>query len=244
MTALTVAAIVADQAARALFAKVVREDRLIITGDVAEGVSVCEESQPDVAFVEIGMHDGAGLALVHHVKAVVPSVTVYALSTRDALEAAANAVALGGAGVIMMPLAGDDVLSAISAVKGKLADQALRTELERIRQREARTTAWMSALADLAGSSGAAAAAERLVEVLAEVTGSASAIYLAGADRPAELTRAAASAALEQAPPLGMEPEILDYARRQQLAVLPLAARSVEAGSLMAAPPLRSRSVR
>jgi DNA-binding NarL/FixJ family response regulator len=237
VTAITVAAIVADQPARALFAKVVRDDRLIITGDVAEAVAVCEENQPDVAFVEIGMHDGAGLALVHHLKAVVPSITVYALSSRDALEAAANAVALGGAGVIMMPLAGDDVLSAISAVKGKLADLALRTDLDRARQRETRMAAWMAVAADLAGSPSCAAAAERFVEVLAQVTGSASAVYLAGADRPAELSRAAAGAALELAPLMGMEPEILDFARRELLAVLPLAARSVRAGQILLAPP-------
>lgn len=236
MTAITVAAIVSDLSARALFAKVVRADRLIITGDVAEGVSVCEENQPDIAFVEIGMHDGAGLALVHHVKAVVPSITVYALSTREALEAASNAVALGGAGIIMLPLAGDDILSAISTVKGKLADLALRTELDRARQRETRTAAWMAAVADLGGLS-RAAAAERFVEVLAQVTGSASAVYLAGFERPAELSRAAAGAALEQAPLMGMEPEILDYARREQLAVLPLAAGALLAGQILLAPP-------
>ena len=129
---LTVVVIVADPAARDLFGKVVQQDRLLLTDDLAEGLALAEASPPDVAFVEIGMADGAGLALVHHLKAVAPSVAVYALSSRAALEAAANAVALGGAGVIMLPLAGDDVLSAVAAVKLKLADRRLRAELERV----------------------------------------------------------------------------------------------------------------
>src|SRR5262249_34981079 len=127
---LTVLAIVADAAAHALLAKVVR-DRLFVTDDLAEGLSMAQETPPDVAFVGIGMGAGAGWALVHHLKAVAPQVMVYALASRKALEAAANAVALGGSGLIMMPIGGDEVLSAIAAVKVKLADKALRSELER-----------------------------------------------------------------------------------------------------------------
>jgi DNA-binding NarL/FixJ family response regulator len=234
---LTVVAIVSDAAARALFPKVVVTDRLLVTDDLAEALSMAEANPPDVAFVEIGMGDGAGLALVHHLKAVVPQVTVYALASRGALEAAANAVALGGAGVIMMPVAGDDVASAIGAVKMKLADRAMRADLERASLAYARAAGWMARVAELADSATRTAASERFVEVLTEATGATgAAVYLAAGERSTELTRAA-KVGLERAPAHGMEPDILEYARREHLLVVPLAARALKVGHVLLTPP-------
>ena len=236
----TVLAIAQDAVTRALFPKVVR-DRLVMTDDLAEALSLAEQSPPDVAFVEIGMGDGAGLALVHHLKAVVPQITVYALSSRAAIEAAANAVALGGAGLIMMPAGGDEILSAISAVKIKLADRAQRAELERAALAYARAAGWMARAAALAASTSREAAAEQLVPVLLEATGSAgAAVYLAVGDRPNELARAAASPELERAPSQAVEAEMLDYARRERLLVVPLAVGTVKAGHLLLAPQAES----
>ncbi|APR83881.1 GAF domain/GGDEF domain protein [Minicystis rosea] len=235
---LTVMVIASDPATRTLLPKVVQRDRLLITDDLAEGLALAEGSPPDVAFVEIGMGDGAGLALVHHLKAVVPSVTVYALASRAALEAAANAVALGGAGLIMMPVAGDDVMSAIATVKLRIADRAMRADLERAAMAYARAAGWMARVAELADSASRSAAAERLVEVLLEATGAAgAAVFLAAGDRPTELMRAAASPALEAMPPMGMEPEIIELARRENLLVVPLSIRSIKAGHVLLTPP-------
>lgn len=234
----TVVAIVSDPAARALFAKVVQQDRLLVTDDLAEGLAMAEGSPPDVAFVEIGMGDGAGLALVHHLKAVAPSVTVFALSSRGALEAAANAVALGGAGVIMMPVAGDDVLSAIASVKVKLTDRAMRAELERATMAYSRAAGWMARVAELADSASRTVAAERFVEVVVEATGTAgAAVYLSAGERSTELTLAARSpGGLPRAPAHGVEAEILEHARREHLLVVPLAVRSLRAGHVLLTP--------
>jgi DNA-binding NarL/FixJ family response regulator len=233
-----VVAIVSDAAARALLPKVVQRDRLFLTDDLAEGLALAEGNPPDVAFVEIGMGDGAGLALVHHLKAVVPSVTVYALASRGALEAAANAVALGGAGLIMMPLAGDDVMSALDAVKQRLADRTLRADLERGALAYARAAGWMARVAELADSPSRGAAAERFLEVLTEATGAAgAAVFLCASDRPTELTRVAHTPALAHAPPMGMEPELLEFARREHLLVVPLSIRALKAGHVLLVPP-------
>ena len=230
--------IVADAVARDLFPKVVLHDRLAVTDDLAEGLALAEQSPPDIAFVEIGMGDGAGLALVHHLKAVAPLVAVFALSSRSALEAAANAVALGGAGVIMMPVAGDDVLSAIATVKMKIADSAMRAELARASMAYARAAGWMARVAELADSASRSAAAERFVEVLTEATGaSGAAVYLAAGERSTELSLAARTPGLDGAPPLGMEPDVLEYARREQMLVIPLALRSLKAGHVLLTPP-------
>lgn len=234
---LTVLAILSDAAARELLPKVVR-DHLFITDDLSEGLVLAEQSPPDVAFVEIGMGDGAGLALVHHLKAVVPHVAIYALSSRLALEAAANAIALGGAGLIMMPVGGDEILSAIGAVKLKLADRAMRGELERASLAYARAAGWLSRTAALAACSSRTAAAVQLVEVVLEATGVAgAAVYLTAGERPGELSRAAASPALESAPALDMEASLLEYARREGLLVVPLAVGAARAGHLLLSPP-------
>jgi ActR/RegA family two-component response regulator len=233
----TVLAILSDKSARALFPKVVK-DRLLVTSDLTEGVSLAEQTPPDVAFVEIGMGEGAGLALVHHLKAVVPHVTVYALASRLALEAAANAVALGGAGLIIMPAGGDEILNAIDNVKAKLVDKAMRADLERASRAYAQAAGWMAHVAGLAALPSRAAAAEQLVDVLLDATGACgAAVYLAAGERPNELTRAAASAALDRSPPLGMEAEVLDYAHNERLLVVPLTVGAIRAGHLLLSQP-------
>jgi hypothetical protein len=236
---LAVLAILQDEGSRALFPKVVR-DRLLLTGDLAEALAFAEKTPPDVAFVEIGIGDGAGLALVHHLKAVVPGVSVYALSSRRALEAAANAVALGGAGLIMMPVGGDEILSAIGAVKVKLADKAMRAEYERASLAYARAAGWMARVAALAAAPNRAVAAEQLLQVALEATGAAgAAIYLSATDRPDDLSRAATSPgpALDHAPSVGVASAVLDYARRERLLVVPLAVGPIKAGHILLAQP-------
>ena len=78
---LNVLAIVSD-GARDLFPKVVTPTASSSRATSPRASPSPRRTPPDVAFVEIGMGDGAGLALVHHLKAVVPAVTVYALSSR------------------------------------------------------------------------------------------------------------------------------------------------------------------
>src|SRR5262249_35041626 len=166
----------------------------------------------------IGMGDGAGLALVHHLKAVAPAGTVYALASRAALQAAAKAVALGGAGLIMMPLGGGEGMSAIASVQGKLAARAMRARTEKASIASSQAAGWLARVAELADSPTRAAAAARFVEVLTEATGSAgAAVYLSAGERGTELVRTAASPALDRAPPLALEAAVLDYARRERL---------------------------
>ena len=66
----TVLAIVADEATADLFRRVLSRDRLVVAGDLAEGIALAEAEAPEVVFVDVGVADGAGLALVHHIKVV------------------------------------------------------------------------------------------------------------------------------------------------------------------------------
>jgi hypothetical protein len=233
---ITVLAIVADAAARDLFPLVVLRDRLFVTVDLGEALALAQANPPDAAFVEIG--SGAGLAMVHHLKAVCPAVTIFALASRSGLDAAANAVALGGAGLLMMPIGGDEVLSSIESVKMRLGERALRADLEHTARLAARAAGWMSRVSELADSTSRTSAAEQLGAVLCEATGASSAaIYLTADGRPTELTRVAASPDLATAPAFGMEAEVLEHARRERLLAVPLATRTLKIGhALIAAP--------
>src|SRR6185503_12744409 len=127
---LSVLAIVGDEPSRAVFSKVLAHDRLTLADNLSTGLSLARGEPPDVAFVDVTLGEGAGLAMVHHLKAVAPDATVFALATASALELAANAVALGGTGLLMLPLAGDEILTATSAVKLRRAERQVRGQLE------------------------------------------------------------------------------------------------------------------
>lgn len=233
---ITVLVIASDAATRDLFPRVVQRDHLLVTHDLTEALVLAQAHPPDAAFVEIG--SGAGLAMVHHLKAVAPSVTIFALASRNGLDAAANAVALGGAGLLMLPIGGDEILSSIESVRMRLAERAMRAELEQAARLAARAAGWMGRISELADSSSRSSAAEQLGAVLCEATGASSAaMYLFAEGRPSELTCVAASPDLASAPSFGTETDVLEHARRERLLAVPLATRTLKVGhALIAAP--------
>ncbi len=232
--ALAVLVIASDAATRDLFPRVVQRDQLFVTSDLSEALALALAHPPDAAFVEIGT--GAGLAMVHHLNAIAPSVTIFALASRTGLDAAANAVALGGAGLLMLPIGGDEILSSIESVRMRLAERAFRVELEQGARLAARAAGWMGRVSELADSSSRSSAAEQLGAVLCEATGaSAAAMYLFAEGRPSELTCVAASPELATAPSFGTETDVLDHARRERLLAVPLATRTLKVGHALIA---------
>jgi DNA-binding NarL/FixJ family response regulator len=231
---ITVLAIVAEPLTRALLPKTLASERLALAGDSAEGLMLAQRQAPDVAFVDITIGDGAGVALVHHLKAIAPECSVYALATTSTLEAAAHAVALGGAGLLMLPLGGDDILNAVSMVKTRLAEKEIRTRLERTIAANARATAWLARTAELAGAPDRTAAARQLVDIFTEACGArGAAVYLAQDEHATELVRAAAGPALQSAPAFGTTADIKTYAEREGLQVVPLSLRALTAGYVL-----------
>src|SRR5262249_40780214 len=162
--------------------------------------------------------EGAGLALVHHLKALVPGVTIYALAAKTAVDLGAHAVALGGTGLLMLPLGGDDVLSALGAVRLRIAEKQLRSQLESTAALHERAAGWMARVAELADAPTKSAAARYFLEVVAEATGAtAGAVYLAVGEKATELVRAGATSNLETSPAFGDEAAILEHARKEKL---------------------------
>ena len=211
---------------------------LRVTDDLTLAVTLSQEEQPDLAFVEVGLHAGAGLALVHHLKAVVPAVTVYALASRKTLEIAANAIALGGAGLIMMPPGGDEILTANETLKAKRADEARRNDLERASAAVARSAGWMGRVVELADSAGRTEAAEQLSALITEAFGEplGFAVFTLAGDRPEDLSRASATDDLEHLPRLASDADLADIAARSTphtLRDIPLVSSGTRVGRLL-----------
>src|SRR5262245_9696852 len=94
---LTVVAIVADPAAVSLLERALASTRgrLSMSANLAEGLTRITAEAPDVAFVDVTLGGNAGLAVVHHVRALSPGTTVFAITRADRLELGVQAAALG-----------------------------------------------------------------------------------------------------------------------------------------------------
>lgn len=236
-SSLTLLAVVDDGPSRSLLPKVVGGHRLLLARDAAHALELAEAEQPELALIDVSVDDGAGLAMVHHVKALAPASVVYALALPTALEAGAHALALGGAGLILLPLDGDEVMSVIAGVAAQRAQQRRTAQVERAAHAHERATAWVSQMAELAELD-RAAAAERLAHVLTAATRAKDAlVYLAMAGGATELGRVFATARLEHAPAFGAELEILSFAAQAGLTVVPLTVRKLSIGHVLLSEP-------
>ncbi|HEX6243203.1 MAG TPA: response regulator, partial [Polyangiales bacterium] len=96
-------------------------DRVTSAGDVPEALSKLAQSQVDVALVSLSMPRGDGLALVHHMRALYPSLDVVAMSRPDEMEDAGSAMALGVLTTIITPLSGDEIRVAVDRARERRA---------------------------------------------------------------------------------------------------------------------------
>src|SRR5262249_15458921 len=60
-------------------------------------------------------------------------------------------------------------------------------------------------------------------------------VYVGVGEKMTELVRTAVSPSLDRAPPYGMETDVLDYARRERLLVIPLSTRNFKTGYVLLA---------
>ena len=231
---LRVLCVSAEATVRDLFTRVLRGERVIAAPDFPEAVARTSVETPEIAFIDLAVGEGAGLSLIHHFKSQYPDLAVYALVSSTNLEAAANAIAVGCNGMLMMPLSGDDILSAVSPVRQRIIERFERDQLKNAAARETRKAGWLSRASDLAGATDKYAAAKLLVELLAEVSGAKSvAVYLAG-DTPGELVLGAASPNLADPPNRGTETQLFEaFVSRSRVIALPITARNLATGSAM-----------
>jgi|GEM_PF-798284 len=233
-TTLRVLCVASDATVRDLFSRVLRGERVITAHDFAEAAARTSVETPELAFIDLDVGEGAGLSLIHHFKSLHPDLAVFALASKSNLEIAANAIAVGCTGMLMLPLSGDDILSAASAVRQRIVERCERDQLKMAAAREAHKAGWLARVTAISGATDKHAGAKLFVELLTEVSGARNvAVYLAG-DAPGELILGAASPNLADPPARGTETQLFEaFVSKSRVVCLPITSRNLAAGSAM-----------
>lgn len=209
-------------------------DRLSVATDLAEGLVRISSQVPDVAFVDVTLGEGAGLAVLHHIRTLAPNVTVFALTAPERLSLGVQAAALGSAGTLVLPLSGDELLNALSDVRTRLAERYERLRLERAAAAALRHMSLVEQVAEIAESATRREAAERLAELLVSGLGvSLAAVYVPAAEGSRQLMRAAMRGDVGDPPSFCDEMELLNHARERHLDTLRLALRREQSGLIL-----------
>jgi DNA-binding response OmpR family regulator/GGDEF domain-containing protein len=223
---LNVVAIVPDPATIELMSATLNStgDRLSVATDLAEGLSRVSAQVPDVAFVDVTLGDSAGLAVLHHVRALAPSVAVFALTSADRLDLGVQAVALGGAGVLVKPLSGDELMNSLSDVRTRIGERLERADLLKAARSAARGASLSGDIAEIASAKSRREAAQRVAQVIAVAAGADTVVvYLPAAEGARQLLRAAVLGSVENAPTFCEEMEALQFAGEHDMTVVRLA---------------------
>jgi ActR/RegA family two-component response regulator len=137
--------------------------------DVAEAIATGTAEQPDLAFVDVTLDGGAGLALVHHLPAVCSRASVYAIVPPRRMELGSQAMALGAAGILVAPPSGDGLLLAISEVRTRRAASVERAEMRAELEVWKRRAKLLESIAELAVEPDRSKTALLIAEALAEL---------------------------------------------------------------------------
>jgi ActR/RegA family two-component response regulator/GGDEF domain-containing protein len=233
---LQVVAVVRDAAAIQLLegALVHSGDRLSLASELADGLSLVTAQVPDVALIDVTLGDAAGLAVVHHIRALSPQTAVFAITRPERLELGMQAMALGSAGTLVLPLSGDDVLTALSDVRLRRAERAQRARLMRVSSGERAFAALAADVTELGDVVSRRTLAERLSSLLRERLGATRVlVYLGAGESSRQLMRTAASNPSGNEPPFCDELELLKYAKESGLEVVRIALRREQFGLIL-----------
>jgi ActR/RegA family two-component response regulator len=168
-----VIAVTADEAALETIERAVRSegDEFASASEVAGAIALATKNMPHVAFVDLTTDGGAGLALVHHLPAMIPEIAIHVTAPIAQIELATQAVALGAAGMFVAPITGDDVIFATSQVRAKRAVTQRMHELEAEILRTKLRSDMLDRIVALARGGGDSNAVLAIAEAIATATG-------------------------------------------------------------------------
>jgi DNA-binding NarL/FixJ family response regulator len=96
-----------------------RQPDLDVCGDAAtatEALAIARRTQPDVAIVDLSLHDSSGLDLIHQLRAELPAVRVLVLSMHDESLYAERVLHAGAQGYVTKQEATQSVIAALRRV--------------------------------------------------------------------------------------------------------------------------------
>ncbi len=234
---LHIIAIVQDEAAARLIEATLggTQDGLTISRDFAEGLARAASEAPDIVLVEVAMGGNAGLAVVHHVRALTPHVSVYALAHPQHLELGTQAIALGGTGLLLMPLSGDELLGAVSSVRTRAAERVIREELEREVNESRLTTQLFEAIDSIGECTSRRTAVRRVLEQFVSTTGATrGSVFLRASEASRELILVEQVGEFAELPSFCEEMTLMQYAAREpDLDLVRLACRASQQGAIL-----------
>jgi ActR/RegA family two-component response regulator/GGDEF domain-containing protein len=159
-------------------------DRFLPTTDVPEALAIASAEKPAVAFVDLLLDGGAGLALVHHLVTAHPDVAVYGLAPEADLQLGTQAVALGAVGFLPSPPSGDALLQAVGEVRARRAARDDRARLEAELAAAKCRNRLTDRVVQLANGGAHSEVARAIMEALAEVSDARGAALYAAFEPP------------------------------------------------------------
>jgi CheY-like chemotaxis protein/GGDEF domain-containing protein len=190
---LSVIVVAADPRDAAFVRRVLEDsgDRVLNAADVPEALAKLAQTTVDVALVSLSMPRGDGLALVHHLRALYPSLDVVAMSKPDELEDASSAMALGVLTTLVAPLTGDEIRVAVDRARERRALIAERARLSASLASSARRSALWVRAAALVTESDPVSVAKRVLALCADELDSQARAFYAADRSQGLLTRVA-----------------------------------------------------
>ncbi len=231
-------------------------DEVITATDLADAMASAGAEVPDLVLIDVGMGQEAGLAMVHHLRALAPNLAVAALIPAESLGLVTQAMALGASHLLVLPLSGDELLMTASAVRTRRAERAQQLQLAQVAELARSSRSLSEALSGLASAASRRDAAERLAVLLAQAGASSAMVYVPAGEGARQLMRLGAVGNSDGSPAFCEDLEVLSYAQsmgmlvhrvtleRQTQAIL-LIAPGVSDGfsALVAALPIVSSSI-
>ncbi len=201
--------------------------------DLDEALERAQAEFPEVVFVDVSLGGGAGVALIHHLKAATRNARVVAMVPPSGIELGAQALSLGANAIVLAPPAGDEILSAVGQARSHRAELELRDRLENESRASRLESELARELAGLGALSGRRAIADEVIRVMREKLGArVAAVFVTASDRSRELLRISETG-MEQAPAVSDELGIMAFAAENKLDIARLELGSEAMGLLL-----------
>ena len=198
------------------------QDEVSIATDLSDGLSKALAEVPDIVIVDLGLGNNAGLAVVHHLRALSAATAIYALTGQQVLELGPQAMALGASGVLVLPLSGDEIVRTIGSVRAERAERAERIHLRKIASAAERARKLSQALADVSAASSRRDASERVAALLSQAGAAHVVIYMPTGEGSRQWMRLGRVGRVETSPSFAEEMEVLGWAQQECFEVVRL----------------------